>query len=276
MSPSGPGPRDYTQGTERALYTFSAATCYFTDCQTPVIVFVDGEPVSNVEIAHIRGAVPGSPRYDLTMTDDERRSFANLILLCTPHHKIVDRLHPDDYPVEVLADWKAQHERDFGADGSILSPLTEDRLLDLIEKAVASTERRSERQLVFAFLSFLDGRRVLFDPWTIEESRYVTASILETRSRIDSDFAHLRPEAKAVESLRAIRAACLRYLSRVPYPEDAQRHWPGAINDLRAGVANGIESLERDYDLEIPGGIGRDAKPTRVIYIPAPEGNGPV
>jgi hypothetical protein len=160
-----PGPRDYTQGTERALYTFSAATCYFTDCQTRVIVFLDGEPVSNVEIAHIRGAVPGSPRYDPTMNDHERRSFANLILLCTPHHKIVDRLHPDDYPVEVLADWKAQHERDSGIDGAVLSPLTEDRLLDLIEKAVASTERQGERQLVFGVLSFLDGRRVLFDPW---------------------------------------------------------------------------------------------------------------
>jgi hypothetical protein len=138
MPSSGRGPRDYTQGTERALYTFSATTCYFPDCPARVIVLVDGEPVSNVEIAHIRGAVPGAPRYDPAMTDDERRSFANLILLCTPHHKIVDRLHPGDYPVEVLADWKAQHERDAGIDGSVLAQLTEDRLLDLIEKAVAT------------------------------------------------------------------------------------------------------------------------------------------
>lgn len=138
MSSAGPGPRDYTQGTDRALYTFSAATCYFPDCPTRVLVFVGGEPVSNVEIAHIRGAMPGSPRYDPSMTDDERRSFANLILLCTPHHKVVDRLHPDDFPAEVLAGWKAQHERAAGIDGSVLSMLTEDRLLDLIEKAVAS------------------------------------------------------------------------------------------------------------------------------------------
>jgi hypothetical protein len=138
MSTSGPGPRDYTQGTERALYAFSAMTCYFPDCPTRVIILVDGEPVSNVEIAHIRGAVPGSPRYDTAMTDDERRSFANLILLCTPHHKVVDRLHPGDYPVEVLAGWKVQHERDAGIDGSDLWSVTEDRFLDLIEKALAS------------------------------------------------------------------------------------------------------------------------------------------
>jgi hypothetical protein len=41
MSPSGPGPRDYTQGTERALYTLSAGTCYFTDCQTRILRYSD-------------------------------------------------------------------------------------------------------------------------------------------------------------------------------------------------------------------------------------------
>ncbi len=71
---SAPGPRDYLVGTERALYAFARTTCYFPGCKTPVIVFVEGEPVSNAQIAHIRGANPGSPRYDPAMTDDERRS----------------------------------------------------------------------------------------------------------------------------------------------------------------------------------------------------------
>jgi hypothetical protein len=55
------GPRDYTVGTERALYTFSGTTCYFPECATQVVVFICDEPVSNVQIAHIRGAKPGSP-----------------------------------------------------------------------------------------------------------------------------------------------------------------------------------------------------------------------
>jgi hypothetical protein len=82
MASSGPGPRDYLVGTERALYAFARTTCYFPGCKTSVIVFVESEPVSNAQIAHIRGANPGSPRYDPAMTDDERRSYANLILLC--------------------------------------------------------------------------------------------------------------------------------------------------------------------------------------------------
>lgn len=71
----------------------------------------------------------------------------------------------------------------------------------------------------------------------------------------------------------AIRAACLQYLTRVPHPEDATNHWPGAINDLRAGVRSGIESLERDYKIAMPGRTGREE--LRTIYLPGPEGHDP-
>ena len=125
-----------------------------------------------------------------------------------------------------------------------------------------------ERQLVFALLTYLHGRRVLFDPWTREEPERVAASVLEVRARVDADLANLTPDAKAVDSLWAIRAACLKYLTRVPHPEDAAGHWPGAINDLRDGVGNGIEFLERDYKLTMPGGTGREQ--LTAINLPIP------
>jgi hypothetical protein len=70
------------------------------------------------------------------MTDDERRAFANLILLCTPHHTIVDRLHPSDYPPDKLQRWKTERETDAGIDNLAVASLTEDRLIALIERAV--------------------------------------------------------------------------------------------------------------------------------------------
>lgn len=163
MSKPGHGPRDYTTGTERALYAFSGMTCYFPDCSIPVVVFVNDEPVCNVQIAHVRGANTNSPRYDASMTDDERRAFANLILLCTPHHTIVDRLHPTDYPPEELQRWKTQRESDAGIDDLALSSLTEDRLVALIEKAVSSAQ---PERLVTAELGlgFTTGRELVSMP----------------------------------------------------------------------------------------------------------------
>jgi hypothetical protein len=152
--------------------------------------------------------------------------------------------------------------------GTLISALiwVADQLRDILMRRRTTQQR--ERQIVFALLTFLDGRRVLFDPWTIEEPHYVAASVLEVRARVEDDLANLKPDAKAIASLRAIRTGCLQYLTRVPRPEDAEKHWPHAINDLRAAVGSGIEDLERDYQMAMPGGTGRD--PGRVIYVARP------
>src|SRR4051794_30247438 len=104
------GPRDYDIGTQRALFRVAQGTCYFAGCEVPIITVVEGRHVVAVEIAHIRGAKPGSARYDAAMTDAERAAFDNLVLMCTPHHKVVDRLEPEKYPVETLQEWKTANE----------------------------------------------------------------------------------------------------------------------------------------------------------------------
>jgi hypothetical protein len=103
-------PHSFTSGTEKALFRMTAGTCYFPNCETPVITNVNGTPIVGVEIAHIRGAEPGAARYDASMTDEERCDFRNLILLCTSHHKYVDRLAAAEHSVEVLAKWKRDNE----------------------------------------------------------------------------------------------------------------------------------------------------------------------
>ena len=43
------------------------------------------------EMAHVEGENPGSARYNPYMTDEERSSYENLILLCPTHHEIIDK-----------------------------------------------------------------------------------------------------------------------------------------------------------------------------------------
>ena len=106
------GPRDYTVGVERKLYRVARGTCYHPDCVRPIMINVDGMPICDVEIAHIRGAEQKAARYDAKMTDAQRASFTNLVLLCSAHHKLVDRIAPDDHPPELLEQWKAENEDD--------------------------------------------------------------------------------------------------------------------------------------------------------------------
>ncbi|MET3452201.1 hypothetical protein [Curtobacterium sp. 1544] len=78
------------------------------------------------------------------MTDSDRASFPNLILLCTPHHNVVDRRHPEDYPAEVLRQWKTAHE---GAAGVPALPISESTLLDAIRDAAEHTKPHREATL---------------------------------------------------------------------------------------------------------------------------------
>lgn len=138
MSKSSPGPRQYTSATVRALYALSGTTCYYPDCPRSVVTFIDDEPFTEVQIAHIRAASPDGPRYDPNMTDNERRAFANLILLCKPHHDLVDKRHPDRYSVETLVEWKSEREGSMGIERQNLSGIDEDALIDAILTAISA------------------------------------------------------------------------------------------------------------------------------------------
>ncbi len=52
----------------------------------------------------------GGPRYDPNQTAEERHGYANLVLLCTRHSKLIDS-DPKTYTVNVLREMKRVHER---------------------------------------------------------------------------------------------------------------------------------------------------------------------
>jgi hypothetical protein len=61
-------------------------------------------------IAHILAETPGGPRGDpvhsLLLADD----IGNLMLLCDPHHRVIDREAVGDHSESVLLAMKARHE----------------------------------------------------------------------------------------------------------------------------------------------------------------------
>lgn len=125
-----------------ALFTLSRERCYWPPCSQPTVVMVGSTPLVNVFIAHIRAASPGGPRYDPRMSDDERRAFSNVILLCKVHHEYVDRTAPERFSVEILERWKALREGDTLEDLSGLRGVSEARLQSLIGTAVRQSHER--------------------------------------------------------------------------------------------------------------------------------------
>jgi hypothetical protein len=105
--------RGIPAATEAALWALSSGTCYAPGCTMPVVYEVrPGVYKKNTQVAHIYGVRPGAPRYRPGLSAEQRDLFGHLILLCYPHHNVVDdRLTGEkNYPAELLLKWKKDHE----------------------------------------------------------------------------------------------------------------------------------------------------------------------
>lgn len=74
------------------------------------------------QLCHIEAAEAGGERFRMEMTNEERRSAANLMLMCYKHH--VETNDVELFPVSRMKQMKSDHERRFShPDRAILSTL---------------------------------------------------------------------------------------------------------------------------------------------------------
>jgi len=136
--------RNYTIQTIKLLFGKNNGQCSFPDCKNKIIA-EDGTVVG--QIAHIQAASKKGPRYNPPISDEERASFSNLMLLCDKHHKMIDnKANEDEYSIELLKSWKAEHEAKFEKD-KIEVPDT------VIEQITAKLEL-SIKQLLNQYIAF--------------------------------------------------------------------------------------------------------------------------
>ena len=101
--------REYTKSTLKKLFLLSCNQCAAPGCDNALLARDDNTLIA--KICHIEAASPNGPRYNPNMTDEERRHYNNLILLCDECHSIIDNKENENkYPVELLRKWKREHE----------------------------------------------------------------------------------------------------------------------------------------------------------------------
>jgi tetratricopeptide (TPR) repeat protein len=106
--------------TLKLLFAQSGNRCAFPGCPEK-LTYNDDTVLA--EICHIQGYSPDSARYNPEMTNQERNSLQNLVLMCAKHHTIIDT-HPAEYPKEHLWQIKKDHEAAIASEKSSTSFLT--------------------------------------------------------------------------------------------------------------------------------------------------------
>lgn len=104
---------NFTEATKNRLAQKAGFICSYPQCRVRTSSSPFGASgLYNVgQAAHITAASPGGPRYDATLTAEERSAESNGIWLCYTHAKLIDSM-PCQYSADMLRIWKAQHEQD--------------------------------------------------------------------------------------------------------------------------------------------------------------------
>lgn len=117
-----------TPETMKELFALSGNICAMPDCDH---LIYDGNGVLLGQACHIRAALPGGPRFDATMSNEQRRHISNLMLMCSGHHTQIDRKkYENEFPLDRVLNIKARHESNFKGAGRELRKAFKSQFVD--------------------------------------------------------------------------------------------------------------------------------------------------
>lgn len=245
--------RNYTSGTEKALFLLSRGLCYAPNCAERVIRRVEGDDIVNVQIAHICAAERGGLRYDPTMDDDDRRHFSNLILLCTVHHKRVDsKITGKQYTAEDLQAWKQAREKGFSGYLEGLDGLTQESLEHLMVSAVTDVRDGITEAIDRVERVSQDAadmlRQLMSETYDRPYLDLDAVASLESSSRMLVNLPdHVYPLRIAVNALDGIEGYAAKLSNALDNVGQLQ-HYVGKIQEAKSELQDATYELERTSD----------------------------
>lgn len=125
----------------------------------------------------------------------------------------------------------------------------------------------SQRAIARRVIAFLEDRRVLFVPSEMEVPQHCVESILRIREFLTQELGALEPDKPIAQALRAMRAACRKFLTTVEADDrriiqfGAERNhyaswiFNGALGELRGVFGIHIASLAASHGLDVEGDL---------------------
>ena len=101
------GSRSYTRADLALLWSRSGGRCAYPKCPEVCVQPASDNDLSAQigQVAHIEANSDSGPRANPELSQQQRNSYDNLILLCATHHALVDS-QANTYTVATLRDWK--------------------------------------------------------------------------------------------------------------------------------------------------------------------------
>lgn len=244
--------RQYKPSTVRRLDILSWNECYTPNCSKKLIA-EDGKTIVS-KICHIEAASKNGPRYNTNMTDDERRAFENLILLCDEHHSMIDNFENEGkYPVSLLQEWKKSHESITVENKLIKNPNLLTQAINLIANIdLDEGSVPNENTKTFKIDNKISYNRLKRNKYLIEEYRVYDGKIDALYNELEKSGSF-----KKDKLLRIIRTYYLE--AKGNYVKDSKddlaiirENSDNIIDDVREKLFNHIGNNQEDAIIAIP------------------------
>ena len=246
--------RKYKPSTLRRLDTLSGNQCAWPGCTKKLIAEDEKSIVS--KICHIEAVNKEGPRYNPQMDDDDRRHFNNLILLCDEHHTIIDNIENEKkYPVELLKEWKRNHESELMHSTLHKKPMLLSIAIDAISKINFNDENEDNNTKSFNINDKISFNAIKRNKVLIEEYKiyYSQLNTLYSELEIAGNF-------RKEKLLRNIKRIYLKVKGK--YVIDStdtmkiiRQNADNIIEDIENQLLEMIEKDEKHYEEDIIFGI---------------------
>lgn len=162
----------------RALFARSGNRCAFSGCTAPLI---NERNQFIAQVCHIEAAEEGGERFNKNQTDEERRQYENLLILCYPHH--VETNDVNAYPVQRLLEIKAVHEQNFEKNPFKINESVLYKIAFEMEQYWSRVEMLHRDHHVLSDLAIeIDTKASFYQ--LIEHARSLAADVLQLRDMI--------------------------------------------------------------------------------------------
>ncbi len=105
---------DFSASLIDAIGRRASFICSKPDCRSLTLAPSKADPSKFIyvgNVAHITAAAARGPRYDTTLSPEQRSGPDNALFLCSSCADMIDKNGGADFSVEVLREWKARHEQ---------------------------------------------------------------------------------------------------------------------------------------------------------------------
>ncbi|MCW3477548.1 hypothetical protein [Limobrevibacterium gyesilva] len=228
----------------RNLYLLSGNNCAMPGCEH---VLINNAGTMVGKICHIEAAERGGPRFRKDMSNEERRAAANLILLCSPHHDVIDDMkNVADWPVKRLKEIKRQHEDTFREVGETLAKAFRAQFQDSTATTAVQKAKSLARLLAHSTYSDLTTKQVK----AAQKGLDAFADRLQNVPQHEREFMlaivqraiRLRKKSTAAVNVYDVQSALgLAHETIKKYGEALERYEVGGI----------VEADENQYEMQI-------------------------